>query len=262
MRWAWAGAVAALAAWCGGSASAETLRAVYEISLLHLPLGTGTVKAEITPRSYEVDGTAKLNALARLVNNSHGASIGHGAIVDGRVSPAAFATTAASSRATRTIRMAIKNNSVVAVDISPPFGDYPDRVPLRAEDKANIVDPIGAYIFSAPKTGPAVSPAACDRTVPIFDGFTRFNLKLSYVGERKVKAKGYSGRVAVCAVRYVPIAGHNKNRPAVKYMAENKDIQIWLAPVGDLPVLAPYRVSIQTMIGVLDIEASEFSVSK
>ena len=41
--------------------------------------------------------TAKLNALARLVNNSRGASSGHGAIVDGRVAPAAFATTAASS---------------------------------------------------------------------------------------------------------------------------------------------------------------------
>ncbi len=261
MRWVWAGAVAALAALWVGSAAAETLRAVYAISLLALPLGAGTVKAEITPSSYHVEGSAKLNALARLVNNSHGASIGKGAIVDGRVSPATFATIAANSSMTRTIRMAIKNNAVAAIDISPPFGDSPDRVPLRAADKADIVDPVGAYIFPAPKSGPAVSPAACDRTLPIFDGYTRFDLKLSYAGERKVRAKGYSGPVAVCAVRYVPVAGHRRDRPATKFMAENKDIQIWLAPVAGLPVLAPFRVSIATMVGTLAIEATEFSVT-
>jgi hypothetical protein len=262
MRWGWAGAALALAAFCGGSASGETLRATYAISLLDLPIGTGTVRALITPNSYEVTGSARLNALARLVNNSHGASRGRGAIVAGHVSPVAFATVAANSNMTRTIRMAIKNNVVAAIDISPPFGDSPDRVPLKPEDKADIVDPVGAYIFPAPKSGPAVSAAACDRTLPIFDGYTRFNLKLSYVGQNEVQAKGYSGPVAICAVRFEPVAGHRKDRPAIKYMEENKDIQIWLAPVAGVPVLAPYRVSIKTMVGTLDIEATEFSVSQ
>jgi hypothetical protein len=106
-----------------------------------------------------------------------------------------------------------------------------------------------------------LSAAACDRTLPIFDGYTRFDLKLSYAGEKKVKARGYSGPVAVCTVRYVPIAGHRKDRPATKFMAENRDIQIWLAPVAGLPVLAPYLISIKTTIGTLAIEATEFSVS-
>ncbi len=264
MRRPCGGAVAAFVALCAfaSAASAETLRVVYDISLLGLPLGTGHVEAKLTPNSYAVDGSAKLNALAQLVNNSRGASNGHGAIVDGRISPAAFATTAASSKATRTIRMALKNNAVVGVEISPPFGDSPDRTPLRPGDTHNIVDPVGAYVFPAPKSGPALSAAACDRVAPIFDGYTRFDLKLSYAGEKQVKAKGYSGPVAVCSVRYVPIAGHRKDRPATKFMEENRDIQIWLAPVAGLPLLAPYRVSIKTMVGVLDIEATEFQVSK
>ena len=45
-------------------------------------------------------------------------------------------------------------------------------------------------------------------------------------------------------------------------MAENRDLQIWSAPVAGVPVLAPYRVSIRTMVGELDIEATEFSVAK
>ena len=262
MRWVKAVAVVALAVSNAQPAPAQTLHVTYAISLLGLPLGTGKVTAEITPKSYSVEGSAQLNALARLVNNSHGASTGHGAIVDGRISPATFATTAANASSTRTIRMAMKGNAVAAVDIAPPFGpDAPDRVPLRPQDEHNIVDPIGAYVFPAPKTGPALVPADCERTLPIFDGYTRFDLKLSYSGEQQVKAKGYNGPVVVCAVRFVPVAGHRKERPAIKFMTENRDIQIWLAPVAGEPALAPYKISIRTMVGVLDIEATEFSVS-
>jgi hypothetical protein len=262
MRRRLSGALAALAALMSFAASAQTLRATYAISLLGLPIGTGFVRAEITPTSYSVDGRAKLNALASLVSNSRGASTGHGAIVERRISPATFATTAASSSSTRTIRMAMKDNAVLAVDISPPFSDHPDRVPLRPQDKQDIVDPVGAFVFPAPAAGPAISPTDCERTLPIFDGYTRFDLKLSYVGERRVKAKGYSGPVAVCNVRYAPIAGHRKDRPATKYMEENRDLQIWLAPVEGTRALVPFRVSIRTMVGVLAIEATDFSVSK
>src|SRR5579863_4166372 len=116
MRRRLGGAVMALAAFGSGAASAETLRVTYGIYLLGVPIGTGTVRAEITSTSYNIDGQAKLNALASLVSNSRGASRGDGAIVDGRVSPAVFATTAASASMTRTIRMALKDNAVVAVD--------------------------------------------------------------------------------------------------------------------------------------------------
>ena len=256
------GAVAALAALGMGfvPAAAQTLKVTYGISLLGLPLGTGTVRAEISPAAYDVEGQAKLNALASLVNNSRGVSRGHGAIVGGHLSPAAFATTAASSSATRTIRMAMAHNAVAQVDISPPFGDHPDRVPLRAEDTHNVIDPVAAYVF--PKAaGQPLSAADCDRTLPIFDGYTRFDLKLSFVEQREVKAKGYSGPVEVCAVRYEPIAGHRRDRPATKFMAENREMQIWLAPVAGAPALAPFKVSIKTMVGVLNIEATEFAVS-
>jgi len=251
-------AVAALAA----PASGATLKVTYAISLIGLPIGTASIAAEINNGRYGVEGQARLSGLATLVNNARGASSGHGALVEGRVSPSDFATTASSATSTRTIRMSIQNNAVAGVDISPPYDDKPDRVPLRAEDKRNIVDPVGAYIVPAPATGPAVSPAACERTIPIFDGYTRFDLKLSYGGEKQVSARGYKGAVAVCNVRYVPVAGYRRDRPATKFMAENKDVQVWLAPVEGTGVLAPFKISVKTMVGTLAIEASEFSVAK
>jgi hypothetical protein len=44
-------------------------------------------------------------------------------------------------------------------------------------------------------------------------------------------------------------------------MAQNKDIEVWLAPVGANRVLVPFRISMATTIGHLNIEADEFSAA-
>ena len=129
---------------------------------------------------------------------------------------------------------------------------------MDPSDKRGVVDPVGAVILPAPASGPMLSPAACNRKVPIFDGYTRFDVDLSYVGERTVSAKGYDGPVAVCAARYVPISGHSRDRPATKFMADNKDLEVWLAPIASDHVLFPFRVSVRTMIGTTVVEAQEF----
>jgi hypothetical protein len=242
-------------------AQADILHATYKVSLIGLPIGVAHVDATLTPTSYAIDASAKLSGLATLVSRARGASTGEGAIVDSHIVPATFATTASNASMTRTIRMSLAANAVTGVDISPPFQDRPDRVPLSEKDTRGIVDPVGAFVLPAPAKGPLVGPASCDRTIPVFDGYTRFDVALSYVGLREVSAKGYTGPVAVCAVRYVPIAGHRRDRPAIKFMADNKDLEVWLAPIDGARVLMPFRVSVRTMIGMTVIEASEFSVA-
>jgi hypothetical protein len=254
------GACAALVA--AGIARADVLHATYGVSLIGLPIGSASVEAQLSPTSYSIEAYAALTGLARLFANSRGASTGHGAIIGGHISPATFATTAANNYMTRTIRMALSGNSVVGVDIAPPFEDRPDRVPLGPHDKSGIVDPVGAFVIAAPPGAPILSPAACNRTIPIFDGYTRFDIDLTYVGERNVTTRGYSGPVAVCSARYVPISGHRKDRPVTKFMADNKDLEVWLAPIQSAHVLMPFRVSILTMIGTTVVEASEFRVEK
>ena len=260
LRQAAVGMMVALA-WIVG-ARADVLHATYRVSLVGLPIGSVNLNADLTPTSYTIAGDAKLTGLAKLFTNAHGASVGKGAIVQGHVSPAAFATIASSSNMTRTIRMALAGNAVTGIDISPPFQDKPDRVPLGPGDKHGVVDPAGAVILPAPASGPILSPAACNRTVAIFDGYTRFDVNLTYVGERTVSAKGYDGPVAVCAARYVPISGHSRDRPATKFMADNKDLEVWLAPIASDHVLIPFRVSVRTMIGTTVIEAQEFRLSE
>ena len=241
------------------AAHADTWRATYSVSLLGLPIGTASTVGQFSRDSYRIDANAKLSGFATIVSNSKGAASATGAIVAGRIMPATYAVTAANPSLTRTMRMSLAGSAVTAVDISP-FEDKPDRIPIRDQDKRGVVDPVGAFVITVPGAEPLVGPAACNRTIPVFDGYTRFDVRLAYVGERHVKAAGYNGPVAVCAVRYVPIAGHRPNRPGTKFMAENKNIELWLAPVESARVLLPYRVSVRTMIGTTVIEASEFSV--
>ena len=70
--------------------------------------------------------------------------------------------------------------------------------------------------------------------------------------------KGYEGPAVVCAVTFVPIAGYIPTRAAIKYLQEQRDIEIWLAPIGTSRVLVPYRISIPTPIGVGVMQATQF----
>jgi hypothetical protein len=76
-----------------------------------------------------------------------------------------------------------------------------------------------------------------------------------------VKTRGYNGPVAVCAARYVPVSGHRPDRKATKFMADNRQIEAWLAPVGGANVVVPLHVTMATMAGTAVINAEEFSVS-
>jgi hypothetical protein len=242
------------------SANADTWRASYSVSLLGLPIGTASAVGQFSKGAYRIDANAKLSGFATLVANSKGAASATGSIVGGHILPASYAVTAVNPTITRTMRMSLSGSAVTGIDISPPFEDKPDRIPLREQDKRGVLDPVGAFVISVPGVEPLVGPAACNRTIPVFDGYTRFDVHLSYVGQRRVAATGYNGPVAVCGVRYAPIAGHRPNRPGTKFMAENRSIELWLAPVESARVLLPYRISVRTMIGATVIEASEFSV--
>ena len=118
-------------------------------------------------------------------------------------------------------------------------------MPLNDGHRRNVIDPLSAFLM--PVVGKGLANA-CNRTLQIFDGAARYDIKMSQSGTREVKLEGYSGPVAVCQVRYVPIAGHRSERPSTKFMIENRDISTWLAPVAGTNVMVPVRVSVKTMM--------------
>ena len=249
--------VAALLAGCL-QAGAASLDAKYNVSLLGLTLGTANLSGGIGDGAYKLDVVAKLTGLIGGFTGGRGAGAVTGSLAGGRLSPATFAITSANSSESRTVRMAIDSGNVLDVDIAPPIDAKPDRVPLTDGHRRNIVDPLSAFLM--PVDGKGGGAAACNRTLPIFDGAARYDIKLSYTGTRQVEVEGYSGPVTICQARYVPIAGHRALRPSTKFMAENREISTWLAPVAGTNVMVPLRISVKTMVGTAVIEASSFKV--
>ena len=243
-------------------AQAQSLHADYTISLIGVPVGVADITATFSGEKYTMEVHARLSGVAALVADWRTSSTASGVLAAGRVSPSTNATTSSTKEMTRTIRMALQSNAVQAVDITPAFEMKPDVVPVTPKDEQGVVDPVGALLMPA-AVGPDVdAAAACERTLPVFDGATRFDVALSYVGERKVKAKGYSGPVAICAMRYTPLAGFRRERANTKFWTENKDMEVWLAPIGALHALVPFRASIRTPVGTAVMEATEFRVDK
>lgn len=238
------------------------MRARYSVSLVGFRIGDAAATSLLDRARYRIDLSAKLTGLAAMISNLRLALASTGSLRQGTVAPQTYATTSASSRETRTVRMSLDAGTVRAVDISPPFDDKEGRVPVTAANKRNVLDPTSALLMAVPDGQPLVGPAACNRTIPVYDGYMRFDLALSYVGTRQVAVKGYSGPVSVCSVRYIPIAGHKRDSRSTRFMAENREIETWLAPVEGARVVVPFRVALTTLAGAAVIDAVEFSIDR
>ena len=235
------------------------IRLRYGVALIGLPIGSATVDGTLAAKNYDLQGTGKLTGLAGVIVDTKGAVTAKGQVKDGRVTPAGFAATAGTPHYVLTIRMAEERGAATQVEITPPYVQTPDRIPVSPGDRRNIIDPMSSFIMPVPGTGEIIGPAACDRTLPLFDGGVRFNVALTFKRVQQVASPAYTGPVAVCAARYQPISGYRPERPVNKFMIDNKDMETWLAPVGDTRFVYPYHVAVMSMIGMVTIEANEVS---
>jgi Protein of unknown function (DUF3108) len=243
-------------------AAAEVIAARYAVTLVGFRIGEASARGAVSAAAYRVALDAHLTGLAEWLAHMRIALASSGEIRRGAVLPNAYATTAASERDTRTVRMALNAGNVRAVDISPPLEDESIRIPVSSAEKRNVLDPTSALIMAVPAGEPLVGPAACNRTLQIYDGVVRFDLMMSYTGTRDVTAIGYNGPVSVCAVRYKPIAGHRYDSRSTKFMAQNHDIEVWLAPIERAHVVIPFHIGLRTMAGMATVDAVELHLQQ
>ena len=78
----------------------------------------------------------------------------------------------------------------------------------------------------------------------------RYELKLDFKRMETVKAeKGYQGPVVVCALYFVPVAGYIPDRPVIKYLAAQRNIEIAFAPIAGTRILVPFWLKVPTPLG-------------
>jgi hypothetical protein len=253
-------AVALITATVGNSAHAEGhLDASYTISFARIPVGEITATAVFGQNEYAISAHASAGGVLKALLVDGKASISTQGTINGdHPVPTTFTSKIVSSAETSDVTMALdEGGNVKELTATPP--PSADRVPVTNSNRQGIVDPLTALLFSATAAGEGLSQEACRRTLPIFDGHQRYDLKLAFKRMDKMTAeKGYAGPVVVCSVSYEPIAGHRANIPLVKYLSEGRQMELALAPIAGTRLLAPFRLSVVSTLANLMIEANRF----
>lgn len=235
------------------------LEATYSGSLAGMSIGSGALSIEIGKRDYQASGNGRVDGLMRMLSTSAGSVSVQGRVSRDRPAPELYRASVNSGQLDYDVRMVLQGGAVKELIAEPPLLPAPDRIPVNEAHRRGIVDPASAVIMPVGGTDEIVSPRACERTIPIFDGHQRFNLVLAFKRMEQVRAEtGYAGPAVVCSFGYRPIAGHRPGRFAVKYLQEQRDMELSLAPIAGTRVLAPFRVSVPTSLGTAVIEAKRF----
>jgi len=253
-------ATAALIPLAGFAADAR-IGVVYRASLGGFPLAKGTLSMVIQGDAYSTQVGLKTTGLGRIAIKSRTNAEAVGWLSGIKISPTRYTMAAITNKKPTNVRMSSGSSGFQKVNAKPRLKKRPDRVPVTGRHRNGTLDPVSAILMPVPRHTKTLSRKACARTLPIFDGWTRYDIKLSYAGMRTVKIKGYKGKVVVCKIRWVPVAGHRPGKGNVKYMQNNRDMKIWLAPVGQLPYLVPLRISIRTKVGQLVVDARKVRVA-
>jgi hypothetical protein len=167
-----------------------------------------------------------------------------------------------TDRRTEEVRLTLGGGNVKEVERIPEKPAPPKAVPLTEAHRKNVIDPMTGTFVRVPGTGDPLVPQSCNRNLAVFDGHMRYDLAFAYKRMDKVKSeKGYVGPALVCSVYFTPVAGHVPSRAAIKYLIRQRDMEVWLVPVAGTRMLAPYRFSLPTPLGLGVLQADEFVVS-
>ncbi|MYZ50115.1 DUF3108 domain-containing protein [Propylenella binzhouense] len=241
------------------AAAAATIDASYGVSLIGLPVGKATLKLVTDGTTYQIQGEGGVRGVSRLLSDATGGVSAAGTLPPGpRPLPVGYRQVIRSDKETENVSIDFANDAVAKTVIDPDRPKHRrNRVPLTEADMRGVLDPASALVIP---TGGATGSEICNRTVPVFDGRQRFDIVLSYQRTETVEGGShrYSGPAQVCAMRYVPIAGHRKNRRTIKELAENRDLEIWLAPLASVPVAVPVRLRVGTNFGPLVFRLERF----
>jgi hypothetical protein len=261
---AWLGIAAAVLTMSAQTPAARAdskLEARYVASVAGIPIGSGTWIVDIGESRYLAAASGSTAGLLRVFVGGQGTSAVRGTLVGGHPVTSTYAATITTTSASSSVRLTIAGGNVKDSKVEPPIDQDPERVPLTGADEKDVLDPMTASLLWAPGQGSPTAPEVCNRILSIFDGRLRYDLKLAFKRMEMVHVeKGYSGPAVVCSVVFSPRAGHIPSRTALKYLAKQRDIELWLAPIAGTRVLVPFRAEGPTPIGKAVLQATQFVV--
>ena len=235
------------------------LDARYEATLAGIPVGKGAWTIDIADDSFSASASGGTSGLLKAFAGGSGTGAVQGRAVKGALVSTNYSATTTTSKKSEAIHMVLVNGNVREYGIDPEPPVDPDRLPVTDAHRRGVYDPMTGSMLRVPGSGDPLSPEACRTGAAIFDGRMRYDLKLDFKRMETVRAeKGYRGPVVVCAVYFSPVAGYIPDRPVIKYLAAQRNIEIAFAPIAGTRILVPFRMVIPTPLGTAMLEATQF----
>jgi len=235
------------------------LEAHYEATLAGIPVGKGAWAIDIADDQFSAAASGGTSGLMKAFSGGSGTGASQGRVVNGALVATNYSASTTTAKKTETIRIVLSNGNVKEFAIEPEPPVDPDRIVVTDAHRRGVYDPMTGSMLRVPGTGDPLSPEACRTGAAVFDGRMRYDLKLDFKRMETVKAeKGYHGPVVVCAVYFSPVAGYIPDRPVIKYLAAQRNIEIAFAPIAGTRILVPFRMVIPTPLGIAMLEATQF----
>jgi Protein of unknown function (DUF3108) len=235
------------------------LDARYTASLAGIPIGRGAWVIDVGDDQYTAAASGVTAGILSAFASGKGNGASRGHVRSDGLSPNTYASSITSDNKTEEMRVALNNGNVKDATITPPTPFNPERLPLTEANKRGVIDPVSGVLMLPPGSGNPLSPEACRRTIPMFDGRMRFDLHMTFRRMDTVRAvKGYQGPAVVCLVQFQPVAGYVPDRPAIKYLVAQQNIEVYLAPLMGTRILVPFKLTVPTPLGQGVIEATQF----
>jgi hypothetical protein len=235
------------------------LDAQYEATLAGIPVGKGAWVVDIADDQFSASVSGGTAGLLKAFASGSGTGAAQGRVVGGALIATNYVASTTTSKKIESIHIVLANGNVKEYGIEPQPPVDPDRIPVTDAHRRGVYDPMTGAMVRVAGTGDPLTPDACRTGAAVFDGRMRYDLKLDFKRMDNVKSeKGYRGPVVVCALYFTPIAGYIPDRPVIKYLAAQRNIEIAFAPIAGTRILVPFWMKIPTPLGLAMLEATQF----
>jgi hypothetical protein len=232
----------------------------YTLSMSGVAIGKLTWRTQLGTADYTTSANGGITGFLSLFVSGEGNVTSKGQIKDGRPRPLSFVSAVVREDEKVNVQMAFDGARVRDLKVEEPPLES-DRVPIDASHKTGVIDPLSAFLIPGSSDDP-IARESCERTLPMFDGRRRYDLTLSFKRTDAIKSdNGKPSAVLVCAIKFTPMSGHRSSSPLIKFLAEGRDIEVWLAPVTGTRILAPVRLSVASLVGNLVLQANQFETT-
>lgn len=224
----------------------------YSVRYLGLPIAWLSFTTTTSGRAYAIDGRLRSSGLIDIIDKTRGTTAVSGHVDGDRLQASHYVVNYTSGKKKERTEITYRDGNVRSATQTPPPKKRGDNwIPLGKDDLKGVLDPISGMIF------PVGSPV-CPRTLPMFDGETRADLRLEPKGQERFSAGDYSGDAIACSVRFVPKAGYRKGNDSIDFLAAATGIEVWFAKSPSADFYAPVYARVPTKIGPVTVRATRF----